>query len=58
MAEKPRTFKDGWVPSSKGWTPSSVTNKPAVQGGYTPATGKIAAPPPTGGSGVKPPKQK
>jgi hypothetical protein len=39
----------GYQPIEKGW-------KPAVQGGYKPTTSHVvASPPPSGGSGVKPP---
>jgi hypothetical protein len=43
------TLNEGYRPIEKGW-------KPAVQGGYKPTTSQVvASPPPSGGSGVKPP---
>lgn len=48
---KPSSIK---VIAQDGWTPGRST----VQGGYIPTTGQVAAPPPTGGSGVKPPEKK
>ncbi|WP_156377343.1 MULTISPECIES: hypothetical protein [unclassified Sphingopyxis] len=49
--KRPVFLTDGYVPLKKGYTP----NPNAVQGGYVPTTGQVAAPPPKGGSAVTPP---
>lgn len=49
----PTLAQDGWPPATRGWVPG----KSAVQGGYIPTTSQGASSPPTGGSGVKPPKK-
>ncbi len=52
---KPATMvQDGHAPLQKGWIPT-------VQGGYKPSTSALTSTPPappTGGSGVKPVKDK
>jgi len=54
---KPVLLNDGWVPLQKGWTPKAPPST-AVQNGHTPTTSQVAAPPPTGGSGVQAPPKK
>lgn len=45
--------QDGWTPMEKGWM-SRPGGPEKVQGGYVPTSSQTVAPPPSGGSAVKP----